>query len=127
MTNRGTIPLLVCWHKHRRQIYIQPSDTLSTIEQAINNVFGLNSSNALHNEQIQFFDNEFKKFIDLCDATMDSFQRLIQKLSTMLAPPKSTKEWRLKIVRKMVHITGKSKRLELDQLLFVFFLKIAHH
>ncbi|CAF0790276.1 unnamed protein product [Rotaria sordida] len=100
MTNDEQINMLVCWKEQRRQVLIKINDDISTIEKTIINVFQLQQVNNLYEYQIQYYDNDYQRFVDLYPETLHLFQQILHKLLSPNAPLRSTKQWILKIVSK---------------------------
>jgi hypothetical protein len=102
MADNEYISMLVCWKEQRRVIKINIDDDINTIEKTISKTFQLEEVDGLSEYQIQYFDNEHQRFIDLYPDTLNPFRQLVQKLLSPEAPPKSNREWFLKIVSKTV-------------------------
>jgi hypothetical protein len=102
MDTNGQITMLVRWVDQRRPIKVNINDDLNTIEKTINDCYQLQQANDLREYQIQYYNSDYQHFTDLYPGTFDTFQQLLRKLSSSEAPPKSAKEWLLKIVSKTV-------------------------
>ncbi|CAF4248458.1 unnamed protein product [Rotaria socialis] len=96
------ITMLALWGEQRRPISIKINDELSIIESAIIIAFELQQINHLRNYQLQYYDNNRQRFIDLYSGTVHAFQQVLRKLSSPEPPPQSSKEWFLKIILKTI-------------------------
>lgn len=92
------IAMLVCWKQQRRIIHVKSEDDFKTIERLISESYALQQTNLLQEMQIQYYDQCYQTFIDLCPQTMGEFRKLIDKLSRMDAPEKNKKIWRLRLI-----------------------------
>ena len=102
MANSSAIKLLVHWgNVHRRPIQIQDDDSLSDIERSCYDLFSVSSRDDTNGFQVQFYDRNFKVYVDLCDGTWNDFQQLRRLLSSQCAPMRTAKEWQLKLVPSM--------------------------
>ncbi len=94
--------MLICWSGQRRPIKININDDINIIEKTISTYYELQQVNQLHEYQLQYYDDDYQKFVDLYPNTFDRFRQLLQKLSSSEAPPKSTKQWVIKIIPKTI-------------------------
>ena len=94
--------MIVCWRGQRREMKVNLNDGINDIEKAIGDKYELQGMDELNGHQIQFYHSDYQKFIDLFSQSLNEFQQLLRKLATPQAPPKSTKEWVLKIVERTV-------------------------
>ncbi|CAF2772898.1 unnamed protein product [Rotaria sp. Silwood2] len=90
------------WKEQRRLVPIKITDDIPTIEKTIINVFKLQEINNFNEYQIQYYDNDYQRFIDLYSETLHLFHQILHKLSSADAPLKSSKQWALKIVPRTI-------------------------
>jgi hypothetical protein len=107
MENNGENIMVVVWEKQRRQIKIKLNDDLNSIAERINQCYQLKQGNHLHEYQIQYYDSNYQSFMDLYPDSFGEFQQILRKLFSSEAPPRSAKEWMLKIVPKTIQTTSK--------------------
>lgn len=96
-----TITMLAWFGNQRRPIDIKLTDDLDTIEKSIKHTYRLRGHD-LGAYQLQYYDSDYEKFVDLYPKSLGAFRKLLKKLSLPNAPPKSTKEWLLKIIERSV-------------------------
>ena len=94
------VPMLVCWKQQRRIIHLKFEDDLKTIERLVFESYVLKQGNLLQEIQIQYYDDSYQTFIDLCSQTIEQFQKLMEKLCRSDAPGKNKKIWRLRIISR---------------------------
>jgi hypothetical protein len=107
METNEQIQMIVWWEDQRRTISISITDDLKTIEKKINTVYQLKQGNDLGGYQPQYYDSDYQHFLDLYPDSFNSFQQLLERLSSPQAPEKSMKEWTLRIVPKVVQPISK--------------------
>jgi hypothetical protein len=100
MTDNGHIAMFVQWKEQLRLIQIKMTDDLNSIEKSVIDTYQLKQVNCLYRHQIQYYVANYESFIDLYSDTFTSFKQLLQTLSSPNSPPKSSKEWILRIVAK---------------------------
>jgi hypothetical protein len=106
MEDNQYITMVIRWNKQQRPIKININDDLNDIETTIHNTYQLQVNN-LYKYQIQYYNSEYEKFMDLYSADFNLFQKLLCTLLSPEAPPKPAKEWILKIVPKNVETIRK--------------------
>ncbi|CAF3395796.1 unnamed protein product [Rotaria sp. Silwood1] len=102
MNTDKSIRMLACWKDQRRPVLIKIDDDISTIEKTIINVFELQQVNNFYEYQIQYYDHDYERFVDLYSETLHLFQQNLYKLLALEAPQKSSKQWTLKVVSKTI-------------------------
>lgn len=100
--NNENLTMIVRWDEQRREIDININDDLNTIEKNIMNIYQLQQMNIFNKYQVQYYHSDYQKFMDLYHQSFHNFQNFLRKLLSTEAPPKSAKEWVLKIVEKAV-------------------------
>jgi hypothetical protein len=100
MTDTASVTMFVHWEEQRREIELNVNDDINTIKDNIVNIFELEQINDLSDYQIQYYDRKWGKFFDLYPKTLHLFQEFLHEFLSPDAPPKSAKEWHLKIVFK---------------------------
>ncbi len=102
MAQSANISMLACWENQKRKIVITQVDNLDTIQHTICNVLELPQLDSCHQYQIQFYDTEFQKYIDLFPGSWDQFNQLLYTLSAPSPLPKINREWQLQVVTKTI-------------------------
>jgi hypothetical protein len=102
MSKDEYITMVVCWKEQQRLIDLKDNDDLNTIEKSIIDIYHLQQSNVFYEHQVQFYDQNFQTFIDLCSETIHRFQQLVKYLQSKDAPSKTENIWRLKIIPKAI-------------------------
>ena len=115
------VTMLVCFGNQRRPIEIRSNDDIDKIEKTIRNNFHL-EVNDLSHYQIQYFDADYEKFVDLYSKSLTDFRNLLKRLSSPNAPPKSTREWLLKLTER----STPSRRQLLEKIFFYRFAFFLH-
>jgi len=115
--------MIVRWNYQRREIEININDDLDAIKKGISNIYQLQQVTNLYKYQIQYYDSDYEKFMDLYPASFNSFQKLLNKLLLPEAPPKNSKEWVLKIVPRT---TETMRKLNIRKYYLIHFLLLIY-
>jgi hypothetical protein len=102
MIDNECITMVVCWKQQQRFINLKSDDDLYTIEKSVIDIYHLQQSNIFNKHQIQYYDQNYQTFIDLCAETVHQFQQLIKTLRSPNAPSKTENIWRLKMIPKAI-------------------------
>lgn len=113
--------MLACFGNQRRPIKITSNDDINMIQKVIRNSYGL-KENDLCAYQIQYYDSQYEKFVDLYSNSLPDFRELLKRLSSSDAPPKSTKDWLLKIIERSTPSRRKFPRRDLVS--YLYFLSL---
>lgn len=92
-----TAPMLVCWKQQRRIIDVKEEDNLKKIESLVMDIYSIDQ---LQDIQVQYYDEIYQTFVDLCTQTMEEFRRVVRKLLRNDAPSKKNQIWRLRIISR---------------------------